>query len=123
MNEPQRVMVIDDDDGLREILGLALRAEGYEVESAKDGAEGLGLLASRRADLVIVDLRMPEVDGGTFCRLYAQQGAGGGPVMLMTAMPGRAAVTDLPGVIEVVAKPFDLERLLGVVARVLSRSR
>lgn len=118
MTEPYRVMVIDDDPGVREILALALRAEGYDVEAAIDGAEGLVALARRRADVVLVDLRMPEVDGAAFCRQYAQRRDGGGPVILMTAMTGRTTHSDLPGVIETVEKPFDLDDVLDAVARV-----
>jgi DNA-binding NtrC family response regulator len=120
MRQPRRVMVVDDDAGVREALGLALVAEGYDVQYAKDGGEGLALLARRPADLVIVDMRMPEVDGKQFCRTYAQEG-GTSPIILMTAMAGRAIATDLPGVVEAVAKPFDLEYLLDLVARMISR--
>ena len=112
-------MVIDDDHGVREILSLALSAEGYDVESARDGAEGLAALASRPADVVIVDMRMPELDGGDFCRLYAEQTGGIGRVILMTAM-ARAGTTDFPGVVERIAKPFDLNDVFDIVARVVS---
>ena len=124
MTETYRVMVVDDDDGVREILGLALSAEGYEVESAEDGARALRALALRPADVVLVDMRMPEVDGAEFCRQYAQQRGGGGPVILMTAaMAGRTMPTALPGVIETLAKPFDLDDVLGAVARVTGAAR
>jgi CheY-like chemotaxis protein len=111
-------MVIDDDEGVREALGLALVAEGYTVQYARDGGEGLALLARSAADLIIVDMRMPEVDGGNFCRSYAQDG-GTSPIIMMTAMVGRAVAPDLPGVVEAVAKPFDLEYLLELVARMV----
>lgn len=110
-------MVIDDDEGVREVLGLALDAEGYDVQFARDGREGLELLARRAADLIIVDMRMPEVDGGAFCRAYAQDG-GASPVILMSARGG-TDTTGLPGVVETVGKPFDLEYLLELVARLV----
>jgi DNA-binding response OmpR family regulator len=115
-------MVIDDDHSVREILSLALGEEGYAVDSAADGAEGLALLARRPADVVIVDMRMPELDGATFCRLYAKQTAGKGRVILMTAMPGRSVTPDMPGVVEWIAKPFDLDEALEVVARIVNAS-
>lgn len=111
-------MVIDDDEGVREVLGLALGAEGYDVQVARDGREGLALLARRAADLIIVDMRMPEVDGGDFCRSYAVSG-GTSPVILMTARAGQEVSAGLPGVVEAVTKPFDLEHLLEVVARLI----
>jgi two-component system response regulator MprA len=110
------VVVIDDDDGVREILTLALRAEGYDVRTARNGVEGLAILRAGRADLVLADVRMPEIDGRAFCRSYAQE-QDAGPVILLTAVIGGAAAADLPGVVETVSKPFDLEYLLGLVAR------
>lgn len=117
MSHPTRVMIVDDDDGVREVLTLALRAEGYDVESARAGTEGLAALARRPADIVIVDMRMPDVSGSQFCHLYARQAHAPSPVILMTAMAGHVVGSDLPGVVEVLAKPFDLETLLDVVER------
>ena len=109
-------MIVDDDQAVREALGLALGSEGYDVQYARDGREGLALLARRSADLIIVDMRMPEVDGGDFCRSYAE-GGGTSPVILMSARAGQKIGADLPGVVEAVTKPFDLEYLLELVAR------
>ena len=109
-------MIIDDDEAVREALGLALASEGYDVQYARDGREGLELLARRAADLVIVDMRMPEVDGADFCRSYAKDG-GASPVILMSARAGQEIGAHLPGVVETVTKPFDLEYLLELVAR------
>ena len=120
MTEQYRVMIIDDDPGVREILALALSGEGYDVASAINGAEALVELAHRRADVVLVDLRMPDVDGEAFCRQYAEGRDGGGPVILMTAMAGHTTPSPLPGVIETVAKPFDLDEVLDAVARATS---
>lgn len=111
-------MVIDDDAGVREALGLALASEGYDVRCARDGREGLEVLAGRPADLIIVDMRMPDVDGGNFCRSYAEAG-GTSPVILMSARAGRDITAGLPGVVEAVTKPFDLEYLLELVARLI----
>jgi len=118
LNASRRVMVVDDDEGVREALGLALGSEGYDVQYAKDVREGLELLARRAADLIIVDMRMPDVDGANFCRSYAQAG-GTSPVILMSARTGREIAADLPGVVETVTKPFDLEYLLELVARLI----
>ena len=122
MKNAGRVMVIDDDRGVREILSLALSEEGYDVESAMDGAEGLAMLGRRPVDVVIVDMRMPEIDGSDFCRLYAEQTDGRGRVILMTAMAGRSVTADIPGVVEWIAKPFDLDEVLDVIARIIGAS-
>lgn len=60
---PRRILVVDDDDGIREVLTAALAADGHAVDGARDGAEALALLELRSYDLVLSDLRMPRVDG------------------------------------------------------------
>jgi CheY-like chemotaxis protein len=60
---PRRILVVDDDDGIREILTAALAADGHAVDGARDGDEALALLELRPYDLVLSDLQMPRVDG------------------------------------------------------------
>jgi CheY-like chemotaxis protein len=59
----RRILVVDDDPALREVLTAALSKDGYEVDAAGDGTEALALLEQRPYDLVLSDLRMPRVDG------------------------------------------------------------
>jgi CheY-like chemotaxis protein len=59
----QRILVVDDDDALRESLELVLAAEGYEVVGARDGASALAALEAAPVDVVLCDLRMPGMDG------------------------------------------------------------
>jgi CheY-like chemotaxis protein len=122
VTEKRRIVVIDDDDGIREVLDLTLTAEGYDVETAESGAAGLALLARWRADLVIADLKMPEIDGVEFCRAYARSGEGVRPVILMSAMPAHALDHEVPGVVEFVTKPFDIEPFLELVAGAIARA-
>ena len=69
---PARIVVVDDDEALRNAVGRALRLEGYQVELAADGSEGLAHLGGVGADLVVLDVLMPGVDGIT--RLPAPAG-------------------------------------------------
>lgn len=62
---PARIVVVDDDEALRNAVRRALRLEGYEVELAGDGAQALAHLAGLRADLVVLDVLMPVLDGIT----------------------------------------------------------
>jgi CheY-like chemotaxis protein len=62
----ERVLIVDDNDDVRRILGLRLSLEGFEVAAAADGREGLAALRGGRWDLVLLDLIMPEVDGFEF---------------------------------------------------------
>jgi CheY-like chemotaxis protein len=58
-----RMLVIDDEPDLRTILGAMLRGDGHDVETASNGAEGLGLISRNPFDVIFCDLRMPEMDG------------------------------------------------------------
>jgi CheY-like chemotaxis protein len=116
VTEKRRIVVIDDDDAIREVLSLTLTGEGYDVETAGSGAEGLVLLGQRPADLVIADLKMPDIDGVEFCRAYARGRNGVRPVILMSAMPADALDRGVPGVIGFVTKPFDIEPFIGMIA-------
>jgi two-component system, OmpR family, response regulator len=67
MNMTQ-ILIVDDDPHIRELLRLLLKNEGFEIREAGDGVEALALLESAKADLVILDIMMPNMDGWTLCR-------------------------------------------------------
>jgi two-component system, OmpR family, response regulator len=67
MNMTQ-ILIVDDDPHIRELLRLLLQNEGFETREAGDGVEALALLESAKADLVILDIMMPNMDGWTLCR-------------------------------------------------------
>ena len=81
---PARIVVVDDDEALRNAVGRALRLEGYVVEVAADGAEGLTRLAGVDADVVVLDVLMPVLDGITVCRRLREMG-NRTPVLMLTA--------------------------------------
>jgi DNA-binding response OmpR family regulator len=63
-----KILVVDDDPDVLEAIGIALEANGYEVVTARDGAEGLEKLKDERPDLMILDLLMPKMDGFEVCK-------------------------------------------------------
>jgi len=86
MNDPARIAIIDDERYTLRHLRDVLAAEGFQVETAEDGAEGLALVRAARPDLVLLDLVMPDLDGLTVCRqLRADPTLSAMPIIVLTA--------------------------------------
>jgi two-component system, OmpR family, alkaline phosphatase synthesis response regulator PhoP len=118
-----RVLVVEDEPHLAEGIADNLEAEGYDVTIAANGAAGLERLSSRRFDLGILDVMLPELDGFTVCRLAREQGVET-PILFLTA---RGGVDDRlrglrAGGDDYLAKPFHLEELILRVKAILRRS-
>jgi DNA-binding response OmpR family regulator len=116
---PYKVLVVEDDAAISRVLQLELSHEGYEVDTARDGLEGLEK-ALKEPDLVILDLMLPRMDGLEVCkRLRAKSRV---PVIMLTAkdrVPDKVAGLDL-GADDYLTKPFATDELL---ARVRARLR
>jgi len=118
-----RVIVADDEESVRWTLTRALEREGYAVEAVGDGEAAIAAAAGSGADLVLLDIQMPGLDGLTALSRLAQE-APSTPVLVMTAYGSlQTAVEAMKGgAFDYLAKPFDLEELLLTVRRALEAS-
>ena len=118
-----RILVVDDEDVLREMLGDALRLSGFEVLEAADGSKALAVLQGGKVDLIISDVNMPGMDGYEMLSHLRAQGDET-PAIMLTARRERADVTRglKLGADDYVTKPFGLEELILRVNAVLRRT-
>ncbi|ELY2909521.1 two-component system response regulator GlrR [Cronobacter dublinensis] len=122
-HKPARLLLVDDDPGLLKLLGLRLASEGFTVETAESGHEGLRILGREKIDLVISDLRMDEMDG---MQLFAeiQKLQPGMPVIILTAhgsIPDAVAATQ-QGVFSFLTKPVDKDALYKAIDDALAHA-
>ncbi len=117
MSLTRRVLLVDDDESIREFISQALADEGYEVTTATQGAAALDLLDERQPNLILLDLRMPVLDGWGFLEAYRGKPGPHAPVVALTASHDKATSRLPPGVSALIAKPFDLYELLDLVER------
>jgi two-component system response regulator MprA len=120
---PARLLVVDDDPAVRESLRRALTIEGYEVDLAEDGADGLAHVAGQSPDAVVLDVAMPGVDGLEMCRRLRHDG-NRLPVLMLTARESvaeRVAGLDA-GADDYLVKPFVLDELLARLRALLRRT-
>src|SRR5690348_6082295 len=104
---PRRILLVEDDPGVRDMLVLALGDEGYAVESAPDGAVALEVIAQSRPDVILLDMKMPRMDGWAFAARYEPRLAARAPVIVLTAAQDAAQRAAEVGVVAYLAKPFD----------------
>src|SRR6266581_4450859 len=111
------VLVVDDEQDIREFLALALENKGYRVTTADNGAAALDEAAREPVDLVLLDMRMPVMDGWAFAQAYRRQPGPHAPIVVVTAADDAAARAAQIEAEDYLAKPFDLDDLLNMVAR------
>jgi two-component system, chemotaxis family, chemotaxis protein CheY len=114
-----QVLIIDDDQEIREMVEYALMDEGYAVITAQHGAAALEVLESEHPSLILLDMRMPVMDGWTFAAELRRRYADGAPIVVCTAAEDarrRAREVDAVGCL---SKPFELDEMLRVVESVL----
>jgi two-component system response regulator MprA len=118
------ILVVDDDQAVRDSLQRSLQYNGYEVSTAEDGLQALAMLAANRPDAVIMDVMMPRLDGLEATRMLRAAG-NDVPILVLTArdsVADRVAGLDA-GADDYLVKPFDLEELLARLRALLRRAQ
>jgi two-component system chemotaxis response regulator CheY len=114
------ILVVEDDESLRRLLFWTLTEEGYSVMEASDGAVALARVHEAAPGLILLDMRMPVLDGWEFARRYRARPGPHAPIICVTAAVDAAEVaargTQI-GAVASLSKPFDLDELLALVRR------
>ncbi len=120
-----KILVADDDPDIRDVLKLSLSEENYEVIEAQDGEEALRLISTKPLDIVLLDYKMPKLDGLQVCRLIKKD-------LLLSHLPiimvtGKGEVSDKVGGIDAgaddyIVKPFEPKELLARIRMILRRT-
>ena len=122
---PARILVVDDDPHLRQLLAEYFTDDGHLVREAGNGAEALSVAQSWRPDVILLDLMMPVMNGWQFAEAYAGTPGAHAPIVVLTAA-GPGAIQSALGLQSVSAalpKPIDLDALQDVVAAQLGRTQ
>ena len=118
-----RILLVDDDENLREVVRYALSRGGFSVEEAQNGVEALGLFAKGGVDLIVLDVLMPEMDGMELCRQIRQ--TSNVPILFLSSRGeevDRVLGLELGGD-DYLTKPFSTRELVSRVKAILRRTR
>lgn len=114
---PHRVLVVDDDDAIRQLLIDLLTDAGYVADQARGGREGLLRVAAAPPDVILLDKLMPDGDGTMFATEYAKTKGPHAPVLALCASKDGAEWSAAIRAAAYVLKPFDIDDLLALVAK------
>jgi two-component system response regulator MprA len=120
ITSPKCILVVDDEESIRDVIAETLELEGYRVEKAADGREALLMVRATRPDAIVLDLMMPGMDGWTFLNQCRKDDlCGGTPVLVMSAYRKLGEITRELHVQACLEKPFDLDVFLRAIERLL----
>jgi two-component system OmpR family response regulator len=123
---PARVLLVEDERSIRDLVSEQLRRAGYECIAIGDGREGLQLVLEQPFDAIVLDLMLPNVDGMTICRTARRQGANqNAPILMLTARRAESDKVEglLNGADDYVTKPFGVLELTARIAALTRRAR
>ncbi len=115
---PKKVLVIDDEEDMVELVRLRLEAKGYEVIGSFDGEDGLEKAKNIKPDLILLDIMMPKIDGYNFVsRIKEDVSTRAIPVIVLTAHQRMVKVLQIEGVKDYIIKPFEAAELIAKVRK------
>lgn len=119
---PTKILVIDDDAAVTDLLSLLLKSQGFEVTATNNSSEGLTMIREKQPDLVVLDLMMPEIDGWEVCksvRSFSQV-----PIIILSALnePSMIASVLDAGADDYLTKPTPSRVLVAHINRLVNRS-
>ncbi len=122
----RHILVVDDDESVRQVIASALKREGYTVQEAANGREAVEHLKQRAVDLVITDILMPEQDGlETIMSVSGENRAV--PIIAMTGLSSHSALylemARTFGALRILEKPFEMAELVRIAGEVLQENR
>jgi len=120
----KKILIVDDEVMLVDLLTLRLEDNGYDVASANDGFEGLSVAGQTRPDLIILDINMPGMDGYTMLKAIRNNDQmNNTKVIMLTASGKKRELFEKEGISDYITKPFDTEDFLLRVDKVLKRGK
>jgi len=115
------ILVIDNEPTIVDFIAEALTDEGYTVRTALDPQDARATIAARHPDLVLLDLHMPGTSGDVLARDFKNDGLADVPIVMMTADAQKARELSMEGIDYCLAKPFNLDELIEIVAKYIRR--
>jgi len=113
----EHVLVVEDQQDIRDLVAFILESAGYRVSTANNGALALEHVARETIDVVLLDMRMPVMDGWAFAQAYRQLAGPHAPIVVLTAAQDAATRAGQIHADAYLGKPFEIDDLLNVVAR------
>lgn len=111
------ILLVDDDESILSTVRLLLTEEGYPVVVAANGKEALQHIATQKPSLILLDMKMPVMDGWAFAMAYRDFPGPHAPIVVMTAAHDARQRAAEIAADDVIAKPFDVNRLLDIVRK------
>lgn len=112
----RKLLIVDDEDAIRESLALAFEIQGYLVQTAPDGAEALKMLETDKIDVVVSDIRMPNKDGVTLLKNIKEKPSS--PFVILMSAYSEYTEQDVKnlGAVALIKKPLNFDQLLKLIA-------